>query len=808
MIKNNIKTTLRYLWRNKLFTVLNIVGLSIGISACWMVFSIVHYEFNFDKDIPDAIDIYQIVSENEFEGKKGGFAGIPLGMAPLLADESLDGTLVVPIYSQYIERLSIQQEGEEEPLLLEEQTGIIGTRTTYFDLLPYEWLAGNTKTAFAAPNNIVLTTDRAKLYFPKSHPTELIGKVIMRDTTQLVVSGVVKSLPFPSSFNAQVFMPIPEKEWSNHDWLGMNSNHTLYVKAKNQASLQRLLDVVHKRYKETAYEEHATLGVKIQFGAFPLVDKHFERQYDPEGISADKKVIYGLIAIGGFLLILACINYINLSTAQVPQRAKEIGIRKTLGARPVSLTANFIVETLCITFCALLLSGPLVLFFQRVFPELMPNGIEHFDNSLPVGIFLFGLILLISFFAGLYPAYLINKVRSIETLKGRVETKIKGTRLTLRRSLIVFQFIIAQFFIVSALIIEQQLDYTLRSDLGFVHDAIVNIRMPYKSYQNNDVDPFLYKQALKKYPEIAGIAMGHEPQSDNHWGNLYYYTADTGRIQLHIPRKYIDNDYLNLYQIELLAGRNIQQTDTMRNVMVNETALKVLGLSSPEQIIGQHLIQHEGASLRVVGVFKDFHQKSLRTEIEPLLLGSSQDPGELQIFHIKMPNDRRQWKKTLATMEKEWKTFYPNAPFEYKFADEKIKTLYETEHRTAKLIDLATGVTIFISCLGLFGLATLTAFQRTKEIGIRKVLGASVTGIVGLLSKDFVQLVVIAIVIASPIAWYAMNNWLADFAYRIAIQWWMFALAGLLAVIVALLTVSYRAIKAARANPVDSLRDE
>src|SRR5690606_14646568 len=456
---------------------------------------------------------------------------------------------------------------------------------TYFDLLPYEWLAGNTKTAFAAPNNIVLTTDRAKLYFPKSHPTELIGKVIMRDTTQLVVSGVVKSLPFPSSFNAQVFMPIPEQEWSNHDWLGMNSNHTLYVKAKNQAYLQRLLDVVHKRYKETAYEEHATLGVKIQFGAFPLVDKHFERQYDPEGISADKKVIYGLIAIGGFLLILACINYINLSTAQVPQRAKEIGIRKTLGARPVSLTANFIVETLCITFCALLLSGPLVLFFQRVFPELMPNGIEHFDNSLPVGIFLLGLILLISFFAGLYPAYLINKVRSIETLKGRVETKIKGTRLTLRRSLIVFQFIIAQFFIVSALIIEQQLDYTLRSDLGFVHDAIVNIRMPYKSYQNNDVDPFLYKQALKKYPEIAGIAMGHAPQSDNHWGNLYYYTAGTGRIQLHIPRKYIDNDYLNLYQIVLLAGRNTHHTHTMRNVMVNGTALNALGLSSPEQII-------------------------------------------------------------------------------------------------------------------------------------------------------------------------------------------------------------------------------
>ncbi|SFS92711.1 ABC transporter permease [Sphingobacterium wenxiniae] len=808
MIKNYFKTTLRYLWRNKLFTVLNIVGLSIGISACWMVFSMVHYEFSFDKEIPELTDIYQIVSAQEYEGKKSSFAGIPLGMPPLLADESLEGTLVVPIYSQYIERFSIPQEGEKEPLLLEEQSGIVGTRTSYFDLLPYEWLAGNAKTAFADPNNVVLTTDRAKVYFPKSDPADIVGKVIMRDTTQLVVSGVVKNLPFPSSFNAQVFMPIPEKQWSDHNWMGMNSNHTLYVKAKNKSSLQHLLDVAHKRYKETAAEEHLAMGAKVQFGSFPLVNKHFERQHDTDGSSADIKVIYGLIAIGGFLLILACINYINLSTAQVPQRAREIGVRKTLGARPVSLTANFMVETLFITSFALLLSWPLVSLFQTIFPEFMPKGIDRFDNSLIVGIFLFGLLILISFFAGLYPAYLINRVRAVETLKGKVETKIKGTRLTLRKSLIVFQFIIAQFFIVSALIIGQQLDYTLKADLGFVHDAIVNVRMPYKSYQNSDVDPFLYKQALEKYPEIAGIALGHEPQSNNHWGNLYYFTADTGRIQLHAPRKYIDKDYIDLYQIELLAGRNILQTDTMRDILVNEATLKALGLQAPEQIIGQHLIQHDGVSLPVVGVFKDFHQKSLRAEIEPLLLGSSGKRRELQVFHIKLPNDRRQWKKALATMEKEWTTFYPNAPFEYKFADENIKTLYETEHRTAKLIDLATGVTIFISCLGLFGLATLTAFQRTKEIGIRKVLGASVAGIVGLLSKDFVKLVLIAIVVASPIAWWAMNEWLADFAYRIPIQWWMFMLAGLLAVLVALLTVSYQAIRAARTNPVNSLRDE
>lgn len=807
-MNNKIKTTLRYLWRNKLFTALNMIGLSIGISACWLVFSIVHYELSFDKKIPDIEHVHQIVSRQEFEGKKSSFAGVPLGMAPLLADESLDDALIVPIYNQNFERLSIPQDHEEEPLTLDEQEGIVGTRADYFQLLPYEWVAGNAETAFFQPNNLVLTEERARQYFPKNSSTELLGKVIVADTTQFVVSGVVRKLSFPSSFNAQVFMSIPDKEWHNQNWSGMNSNHTLYVKTKNQASLKRLLSMVIQRYQETAAKEHEKLGAKINFTSSPLKDKHFEKQFDTEGSSINKKVLYGLVMIGGFLLILACINYVNLSTSQMPQRAKEIGVRKTLGASPLYLTANFLVETLFTVLLALLLSWPIVELFRRIYPEFIPSGMEQFNNNWIVVLFLFILVLLVSLLGGLYPSYLINKVRSTDTLKGKIETKIKGTRFSLLKALIVFQFVIAQFFVVGALIIGQQLDFTLQKDLGFAHDAIVTIRMPYKSYQDADVDPFLYKQALSKYPEIANIALGHEPQNNSHWGDIYYFAADTGQVQLHAPRKYVDKDFVDLYHIELLAGRNIQQTDTMREVLINESTLKPLGISSPEQAVGHILTQDDNKIFSIVGVFKDFHQKSLHVKIEPLILGSSNKSGQLQTFHIKLPNDRNLWTKTFALMEKEWKIFYPNAPFEYKFADEKIKTLYGTEHRTAKLIDLATGVTIFISCLGLFGLATLTAFQRTKEIGIRKVLGASVSGIVAMLSKDFVKLVFVAIIIASPIAWWAMNKWLEDFAYRIDIEWWVFALAGFLAVVVALLTVSWQAVRAAVANPVDSLRDE
>ncbi|PVH26168.1 ABC transporter permease [Sphingobacterium corticibacter] len=807
MTKHDIKSTFRYLWRNRLFTALNIVGLSIGISACWLVFSIVHYEFSFDKKTPDLQDIYQIVTEIKYEGEDHQSAGVNLGLAPLMEEQALDDALVVPVYQQYFERFIVAQNDGEKPVVVEEQDNVIGIRTSYFQLLPYEWISGNAQTAFQHPKSMVLTESKAKMLFPKDDISSILGRVVMADTAQYVVSGVVKNLSFPSSFQAQVFMPVRDAEWKP-EWNSRNSAHLLFVKTKNAASLQFLLDAGQKRHQEIAGEAAAKFGYTSKFASMPLVEKHFNTKYNIDGLVAEKKVIYGLIAIGGFLLTLACINYINLSTAQVPQRAKEIGIRKTLGARPLSLTFDFLLETCCICLLSLFLSWPIVVLFRNLYPEFLPAGMEAYSNPWIIAAFLLILTLVITVFAGLYPSYLINKLRVIETLKGKVETRIQGTKLTLRKGLIVFQFIIAQFFIVGALIMAYQLNFTLTKDMGFSHDAVVTVRMPYKSYQNSDVDPALYKQALQKYPEIVKIAQGHEPQNQNHWGNIYDFAADTGRVQFNTPLKYIDKDFIDLYEIELLAGRNLKQTDTIHDVLINEAGIKALGLQSANDAIGKYLLQGEHKALPIVGVFKDFHQKSLRTQIEPLILVSSNNSGQLQTFHIKLPTDSKLWQKTFAIMEREWKTFYPEAPFEYQFADEKIKNLYETEHRTAKLIDLATAVTIFISCLGLFGLATLTAFQRTKEIGIRKVLGASVTGIVGLLSKDFVKVVLIAILIASPIAWWAMNKWLEDFAYRIEIQWWMFAIAGAMAIVTALITVSYQAIRAAMVNPVNSLRDE
>ncbi|MEC3879933.1 ABC transporter permease [Parapedobacter sp. 10938] len=784
-----------------------VLGLAIGISACWVVYRIVDYELNFDKSHPDAGHIYQIVGRFKADGQESGFGGVPLPLAPLLSEGISGVELVVPIYDNYVETLTIPATGNQPERKVEDPQ-MVATLPAYFDMVSHRWLAGSKQDALNAPDKVVLTESRAAKYFPGLKPENIVGKTLMYDTVARNVTGVVADLDYPSSFEEKEFIAVPAEQWSSDNWLGSNSAHIVFVKVTPSSSIQPIVDFATKTRLQFAGESQREYGFEAWFDAIPLTQKHFSTEYATSSRAASMNVLYGLMGIGFFLLILACINYINLSTAQVPQRSKEIGVRKTLGGTPGALIGSFLVETLAITVVALLLAIPITGLFMAMFPEFIPGGMQAFANPMGLIAFLASLLVVITLAAGIYPAWLITKVRTVQVLKGYGEKMIVGARLNLRKILIVFQFVTAQVFIVSALIIGQQLNYTLDKDLGFTHDAVVNIQMPYRSDQGGEIDPFIYKRALAQHPEIAAIALGHEPLNNNHWGTGFYYNADTGRVQLNMPRKYIDSDYLGLYQLKLLAGTNIQQTDTLRDIIINDAARKAFGFTTPQAAIGQTVSMMGDTQYPIVGVIADFHQKDLHVEIEPLALGAADNRGSLQTFNIKLPADRAQWKKAIATMEKEWKAIYPHAPFEYRFNDERIKRLYESEYRMAKLIGLATGVTILVSCLGLFGLATLTAFQRTKEIGIRKVLGATVSGIVGLLSKDFVKLVCLAIVIASPIAWWAMNRWLEDFAYRIDIQWWMFAAAGVAAVLIALLTVSWQAIRAAVANPVDSLRDE
>lgn len=810
MLKNYIKTTLRHLWRQRLFTVLNVLGLAIGISASWIIYRMVDYEFSFDKNHPDSEQIFQIVSRaSSSDGTEGGFAGISKGLlSPLLNDIS-GLKAVVPMYYRYSEIASINQ-GQEKPLNFDNPEKQVGTLSSYFEMIPYKWLAGDSKTALDAPNKVVLTRSRAQQYFPDMPVQSALGKtIIYNDTLSVVVSGIVADLDYPSSFDAQEFFAISSQDLISDDWDEKNSANLLYIKLAKGGTpnaVLKQLNTINESYNKKNFEKY---NYRTWYDALPLADKHFAVEYGSNTRTANKKVLYGLIGIAVFLIALACINYINLSTAQIPQRAKEIGIRKTLGSTPAMLINRFLGETLTITLLAILLSFLFSFFAFRLFSDFIPEGMQDFVNY--KGMIVFGILLIaiVTVLSGIYPAWLITRVQTVNVLKGQAEKTMGGIRFNLRKSLIVFQFVVAQIFIISAVIIGQQLRYSLNKDFGFNHEAVLTIDVPFKIHINEEFKGRLsvLKQELEKHPEITAIALGELPMSDNMMATILTYQSDTGRIQQQVMFKNIDTDYIDLYNIPLLAGRNLQESDTTREYIINEVALKAFGFPTPESAIGKQLTNYNDKNLPITGVVRDFHEFSLKSGIEPAAFIS--EKNNFRTLNIKLPASQPdQWEKAIQIIETEWKGVYPGVPFEYKFYDETIASLYQQERNTSKLVGAATGVTIFISCLGLFGLATLTAFQRTKEIGIRKVLGATVAGIVKTLSKDFVKLVFIAIVIASPIAWWAMDKWLQDFAYRVDIQWWMFAIAGVLAILIALFTVSSQALKAALVNPVDSLRDE
>src|SRR5690606_36633887 len=534
MILNYVKITLRYLWRNRLFTALNILGLSIGICACWVIFRIVDYEFSFDKKHPDGERIYQITNRAIFEGEESGFGGIPLAVYPAL-DQSIEGLeLAVPVYHRYVVKVNAPQENAEPDLVFEEPENFTATTADYFKMVPYQWLIGDPRTALDAPDKIVLTESRALEYFPGASMESIARRSLtyytMGDTVIRHISGVVKDLDYPSSFSSKEFVLVSKDDLTASNWSSMNSDNVLFVKVKNNKSLQSALDFINNKNEELTREFQEKYKFKNWFEALPLTEKHFESQYAGRDRTADKKVLYGLIGIAAFLLILAGINYINLSTSQLPQRSKEIGVRKTLGSNPRLLISHFLLETLVIVILAFLLSLPLSTLFIHTFTEFIPSGFNGFKNYSGIIVFVIGMLILITFILGIYPAWLITKIRTVEVLKGQTDKKIKGTRLTLRKSLIVFQFVVAQVFIISALIVGQQLKYSMSKDMGFNHDAIVTAGIPFK-YADKDVDPFVLKQALEKYPEISMVSLGHLPMNNSRWGEVLFHATDTSKGQ-------------------------------------------------------------------------------------------------------------------------------------------------------------------------------------------------------------------------------------------------------------------------------------
>ncbi len=817
MLANFFKLSLRHLWRQRLFTALNIVGLAVGISACWIVYLIVRHEFGFEKGIADKDRIYHVVSRFVFDGEESGNAGAPTPMVDVLRSEVPGVEMTVPVQGNFVQKVTIPVGQDLPPMVFEMQKNVVSTTSQYFQLIAYQWLAGS-PADFDSPGKVVLTTTRAASYFPNYTPDQVLGRSLAYNDTLLVtVAGVVAPLPYPSDFDGLDFVSlgtfVPLNYKNPRAWGSVNSDKQIFIKTAPGADIASMAATINRISSERSAEavKHWGAGDHRWHLLQPLPAMHFEGEYADNHRKANMTILVSVMGVAVFLLLLACINFINLATAQLPQRAKELGIRKTLGSGSRALIAQFLAETFTTGLLSLGLAFGLVRLFLNNYEEFLPEGIQAYPHWLQTVAFLLGLLAVVSLLAGLYPAWLATKVQPVRILRGQPVVAVGKQRITLRKGLIVFQFTAAQLFMMAALVVGSQLRYALHHDLGFHRDAVLTAGVPLKvQMKDNDNERrFTLRNELLRLPGVASVSLGEPPISGNYSANFYHLTDVAAPAELLIYRKHVDTTYAALYDLKLLAGRNLYPCDTVREYLINATCARALGFQQPAEALG-HLLS-EGPDgpppSPIVGVVNDFHTRTFSEQIQPVVLLSEKE--SMYDFNIRLAGNRpSDWQDAIAAMGAVWSKIYPEETFKPEFYDETLAKLYESELLMGRMINLIMAVAILISCLGLFGLATLTAFQRTKEVGVRKVLGASVASVIALLSKDFLKLVLLALVLATPVAWWLMNKWLQSFAYRVEMSGWMVAAVGAAAVAVAFLTVSYQSLRAAFANPVKSLRSE
>ena len=598
------------------------------------------------------------------------------------------------------------------------------------------------------------------------------------------------------------------------EWESTNSSSQLYVKLSPKSTASNINKQINRILKKNSPPKPEDKGSTHTFSLQPLNDLHFNEKYGTFdfGRVASKTTLYGLLVIAAFLLLLGCINFINLTTAQAAQRAKEIGIRKTMGSSRMQLAVQFLSETFFITLFAVIISLLLTPLILKIFADFIPTGVKADLLYQPNLIFFLVLLtILVSVISGFYPAVMLSGYKPVTVLKNQAQSNSSKTRNAwLRKTLTVSQFVIAQFFIMATVLVSKQIYYALHKDLGFKKDAIIIIQTPWKNNQANLKQVYFNKLKAMPQVELASIG-GAPPSSGSTQSTAVTYMDGKREVKTELELKFADENYVPLYKIKLLAGRSLRNSDTGKNFLINNTYAKILGFKDPHDAIGKTLNGvRRNKTLTIAGVLADFYERSLRSPIKPAAILAG-EISQQNIIHIALKPETANgddWKKAIAGMKRSWKEIYPDDDFDYHFYDESIAKFYESEQHTSTLLTWATGLSIFISCLGLLGLAIYTTNQRTKEIGVRKVLGATVAQIVTLLSTELIWLILLAFVIVTPVAWWSMNKWMQSFADRTAISWWIFAASGAAMLAAAVFTSSFQTVKAAMSNPVKSLRSE
>jgi putative ABC transport system permease protein len=820
MLKNYFRITIRGFWKHRLFTLINIVGLFVGISAALVIYLIVHYDLTFDKFQKNGDRIYRVVTNFSFSGSPSYNAGV-CGPLTITAGNQVTGLeAIAPIFELSQPNVLVPK-NNATPSVFKSQDNVTLADGGYFNLFEYRWLAGNAKSALNEPFQIVLTSDQAAKYFPDLSYDQMIGRTVIYDSIKTTVTGIVQTIRKNTDFIFHDFISfstaLANKDLKAglhlHNWGGTNSQVQLFVKLSPHTAVSNIQQQLNDILKKNSTPRP---GVTQQFDLQPLADIHFNANYGTfaNGRVADKTTLYELEGIGLFLLLLGCINFINLTTAQSVQRAKEIGIRKTLGSSRRQLILQFLSETFLIVLIAVIISTVMAPMILKLFSRFIPAGINaNLIEQPDILIFLSVLTIMVSLLSGFYPALVLSGYKPVSVLKKQVPDHSGQTRnAMLRKSLTVTQFVIALFFIMATVLVSKQIYYALHKDLGFKKDAIVIINSPFKN-RRPDLNRVLLNK-LQSIPQIEMVSEGYDaPISD--WPQSTEGAFIDGKKEIkfeNLAEKFGDENYIKVYHIKLLAGRNLRNGDTSKVFLINNTLAKLIGCNDPQEAVGKMIDKFNGDTrMQIIGVVADFHQESIHSPVAPLVIFPSSDPGMNGSFHIALkPQTAKgnEWYSAIAGMKNAWNEVYPGDDFDYHFFDESIAKLYVNEQNTVSLLNWATGLSVLISCLGLLGLAIYTSNQRTKEIGVRKVLGASVTQIVVLLSTELIWLILLAFLIVSPIAWWAMNNWMQSFADRTAISWWIFVLSGVGMLLVAMLTCGFQTVRAALANPSKSLKTD
>ncbi|MFT3677047.1 MAG: ABC transporter permease [Chitinophagaceae bacterium] len=824
MFRNYLAIAFRNFRKHRLFSVINMAGLAIGISAALVIYLIVQHELNYDRFHANRDRIYRVVSTISFPDMVMNNSGVPVPTADATRAELTGIEDLTHFITAGNMKVAIPVAGADNPTIYKKQEDIIFADNRYFNFIHYKWLAGSPVTALQAPAAIVLTASRAHSYFGDTAPAQLIGRTIFYDDSiRATVTGVVEDLSGITDFTFREFLsratiesnPGLKSRWSWESWGSINSASQMLVLLKpgvKSAAIEKSMAQLRERKREKNPLNKDNDKDVISNSLQPLADIHFNNKFDAFGQrQGHKPTLYGLLAVGGFLLLLGCINFVNLTTAQSSTRAKEIGIRKTMGSTIRQLMGQFLSETFLLTFAATLLSVAITPWLLHIFGNFIPPGVSFGSLNQPhVWLFLLLLIIIVTLFAGLYPAWVLTRFKPVTVLKNQAYSGTSQTRKAwLRKVLTVTQFVIAQFLLIAVLVVSKQIHYSLNKDLGYSKDAIVSVSVPWNFFsEKRDDRRFTLYNELKTLPGIEKISLaGSSPASTSTNSSTFTFKNGDRKIESMVELKRADTGYFSLYNMKLLAGRNLLQSDTTKEYIINETYAHVLGFKNPADAVG-HSFGDDGKGYPIVGVVGDFHTKSLHEPIKPLAYSSAMN----DCYQIHLALDKRQsptdWKKTMATVETKFKAIFPDEDFEYNFFDEQIANFYKTEQDIARLLKWATALCIFISCLGLLGLVIYVTNARTKEIGVRKVLGASVLQLVRLISRDFLLLVLVAFIVVTPLAWWAMTNWLQDFAYRTSISWWIFAVTGVGMVLIAICILAARTIKAAMVNPVNSLRTE